>query len=110
MEGCVPTLASESSTPYEQTITLDAYHHQSISYADGFGRTRYSQVFSGTSSPYAVIRTVGTTYDTVGNPLSVVTSDGSGSAQATYSASFLVAVPKQWDSPDLYRGRKPCRW
>ncbi|HLG75756.1 MAG TPA: hypothetical protein VKX46_05040, partial [Ktedonobacteraceae bacterium] len=84
----VPTISSESSTPYEQTITLDAYHHQSISYADGFGRTRYTQVFSGTSSPYAVIRTVGTTYDTVGNTLSVVTSDSSGSAQATYSATY----------------------
>ncbi len=55
---------------------------------DGFGRTRYSQVESGTASPYTVVRTVGKTYDTVGNSLSVVTYDASGSAQATYSASY----------------------
>src|SRR5579883_966889 len=84
----VPTISSESSTAYEQTITLDAYHHQSISYADGFGRTRYTQVFSGTASPYTVVRTVGTTYDPVGNTLSVVTADASGTAQATYSATY----------------------
>lgn len=84
----VPTISSESSTAYEQTITLDAYNHQSISYADGFGRARYSQVFSGTASPYTVVRTVGKTYDTVGNTLSVVTYDASGTAQATYSATY----------------------
>ncbi|HLG76689.1 MAG TPA: RHS repeat-associated core domain-containing protein, partial [Ktedonobacteraceae bacterium] len=84
----VPTLASESSTAYEQTITLDAYQHQAITYTDGLGRTRYTQVFSGTASPYTVVRTVGTTYDPVGNTLSVVTSDSSGSAQATYSATY----------------------
>src|SRR5579875_1731853 len=53
-----------------------------------FSRPRSTQVFSGTSSPSTVIRTVGTTYDPVGNTLSVVTSDGSGTAQATYSATY----------------------
>ncbi len=35
-----------------------------------------------------MVRTVGTTYDRVGNTLSVVTADGSGTAQATYSATY----------------------
>jgi RHS repeat-associated protein len=84
----VPTLSSESSTAYEQTITLDAYHHQSISYADGFGRVHYSQVFSGTNNPYSVIRTVGTIYDTVGNILSTLTYDSTGTLQASSNATY----------------------
>ena len=84
----VPTIASESSNAYEQTITLDAYHHQSVTYTDGFGRTRYSQVFSGTASPYTVVRTVGTTYDTVGNQTAVQTYDSTGTFQAGYYAAY----------------------
>jgi YD repeat-containing protein len=84
----VPTIASESNTPYEQTITLDAYQHQTITYTDGLGRTRYTQVFSGTSSPYSVVRTVSTIYDMLGNTVSVTTSDSTGTAQATYSAVY----------------------
>jgi RHS repeat-associated protein len=84
----VPTISSESSTAYEQTITLGAYHHQSVTYTNGLGRTPYSQVFSGTSSPYSVVRTVGTTYDTVGNTMSVLTSDSTGTVQASYVAGY----------------------
>ncbi len=84
----VPTLSSENSTAYEQTITQDAYTHQSITYTDGFGRTRYSQVFSGTSSPYSVVRTVGMTYDPVGNTLAVQTDDSTGTVQASYTAAY----------------------
>jgi RHS repeat-associated protein len=84
----VPTLSSENGNTYEQTITLDAYNHQSISYTDGFGRTRYGQVFTGTASPYTVVRTVGTTYDAVGNKLAVTTFDSSGTTKATYSAAY----------------------
>jgi len=84
----VPTISSESSTAYEQTITLDAYNHQTVTYTDGLGRTRYTQVFSGTASPYSVVRTVGTTYDMLGNTVSVTTFDSTGTAQATYSAVY----------------------
>ncbi|HVB74905.1 MAG TPA: hypothetical protein VNE38_15240 [Ktedonobacteraceae bacterium] len=84
----VPTISGETGNTYEQAITLDGYNHQSITYTDGFGRTRYSQAFSGTSSPYSVIRTVGTVYDTVGNTLSVTTYDSTGTPQATYSAAY----------------------
>lgn len=84
----VPTLSSESSTAYEQTITLDAYKHQSISYTDGLGRTRYSQVESGTAIPYSVVRTIGTTYDMLGNTASVTTYDSTGTARASYDATY----------------------
>ncbi|GHO64329.1 hypothetical protein KSC_032210 [Ktedonobacter sp. SOSP1-52] len=84
----VATLSSENSTAYEQSIALDAYNHQSITYTDALGRSRYSQVFNGASSPYTVIRTVGKTYDTVGNTLSVQTYDSTGAVKANYSASY----------------------
>jgi len=61
----IPTLVGDTN-PYEQTITVDALGHQSITYTDAFGRTRYTQVFSGTRTPYSVVRTVGYTYDPLG--------------------------------------------
>ncbi len=84
----VPTISSESSTPYEQTITLDAYNHQSITYTDGFGRTRYTQIESGTASPYSVVRTVGYTYDMLNDPISATTYDSTGTAQASSNAVY----------------------
>jgi YD repeat-containing protein len=84
----VSTLSSESSNAYEQAITLDSYNHQSITYTDGLGRTRYAQTFSGTTGPYTVVRTVGTTYDVVGNTLSTLTYDGIGTLQASYTATY----------------------
>ena len=84
----VATLSSENNNAYEQTITLDAYNHQSVSYTDGLGRTRFSQVDSGTGNPYSVVRTVGKAYDVVGNTLAVTTYDSTGTAKASYSATY----------------------
>ncbi|MFL5626095.1 MAG: RHS repeat-associated core domain-containing protein [Ktedonobacteraceae bacterium] len=83
----VTGLSSESSNAYEQTVTLDAYNHQSISYTDALGRTRYTQAFSGTN-PYSVVRTVGTSYDVLGDATTVQTSDHTATVKATYSATF----------------------
>ena len=49
----VPGISSDSSTPFERTITLDAYNHQAIGFTDALGRTRYTQVYSGIGSPTA---------------------------------------------------------
>ncbi len=84
----VTGISSESGNPYEQTITLDAYNHQSISYSDALGRTRYSQVFSGTSSPYSVVRTVGYSYDVPGDLTQTQTYDSTGTVQASYNATY----------------------
>ncbi len=98
----VPTISSESSNAYEQTITLDAYGHQSITYTDGLGRTRYSQVYSGTASPYNVVRTVGATYDMLGDMVSVTTYDSSGTAQASSNAVYdALKEPLGFDDSDL---------
>ena len=69
-------------------MTLDAYSHQSITYTDGLGRTRYNQVFKGTASPYNVTRTVAYSYDTPGNTTQVQTYDSTGAVQASYNATF----------------------
>ncbi len=79
----LPSFTADSSTPFEQTITLDAYNHQQVEYTDVFGRDRYEQVFSGTGSPYTVVRTVQTNQDEVGNLTSTVTYDATSKAQAT---------------------------
>jgi len=84
----VPTLSGESNNPYEQTASFDAYNHQQITYTDALGRTRYTQYFSGTASPYSVIRTVGNTYDILGDTTQVQTDDHTGVPQATYTATF----------------------
>ena len=52
----IPSFNVDTSTPFEQTTTLDAYQHQQVSYTDAVGRDRYEQVFSGTASPYTVVR------------------------------------------------------
>nr|MBA2393449.1 RHS repeat-associated core domain-containing protein [Ktedonobacteraceae bacterium] len=83
----VTGLSSENSNAYEQTITLDAYNHQSISYSDALGRQRYTQIFSGTN-PYSVVRTVGTNYDGLGDTILVQTFDHTATVQATQSATF----------------------
>ncbi|MDQ2714976.1 MAG: RHS repeat protein, partial [Chloroflexota bacterium] len=83
----VTGLSAENSNAYEQTITLDAYNHQSISYRDALGRQRYSQIFSGTT-PYSVVRTVGASYDGLGDAILVQTLDHTATVQATQSATF----------------------
>jgi RHS repeat-associated protein len=84
----VPGISSDTSTPFERTVTLDAYNHQAIGFTDALGRTRYTQVYSGTSSPYSMIRTVGDTYDTMGNTTTVQTYDSTGTVKASYSATY----------------------
>jgi RHS repeat-associated protein len=84
----VPGTSLDSSTPFERTITLDAYNHQAIGFTDALGRTRYTQVYSGTGSPYSMIRTVGDTYDTLGNTTAVQTYDSTGTVKASYSATY----------------------
>jgi YD repeat-containing protein len=84
----LPSFTVDTSTPFEQTITLDAYNHQQMTYTDALGRTRYGQVFSGTGSPYTVVRTVQYNRDEVGNLLSTITFDASSKAQATRSSIY----------------------
>ncbi|MBV9615556.1 MAG: hypothetical protein JO031_08875, partial [Ktedonobacteraceae bacterium] len=84
----LPSFTVDSSTPFEQTITLDAYNHQAVSYTDALGRHRYEQVFSGTSSPYTVVRTVQYNQDEVGNVTSTVTFDAKSKAQAARSSVY----------------------
>ncbi|HZS77167.1 MAG TPA: hypothetical protein VFA41_11195 [Ktedonobacteraceae bacterium] len=84
----VPGFSSESSNAYGQTITLDAYNHQSISYTDALGRLRFSQVFSGTASPYSVVRTVEDSYDVLGDTTQAQTFDSSATLKAGYTATF----------------------
>lgn len=84
----VPGISSDSSTPFERTITLDAYNHQAIGFTDALGRTRYAQEYSGTGSPYSMVRTISTTYDTLGNTTMVQTYDSTGTVKASYSATY----------------------
>ncbi|GER88987.1 hypothetical protein KDW_31490 [Dictyobacter vulcani] len=87
----VPSFQYDTATPFQQTITLDAYNHQTIGFADALGRTRYTQAYSGTGTTgntYAVVRTVQTNYDTANNVTSVLTEDGAQKNQAYYSATY----------------------
>jgi RHS repeat-associated protein len=84
----LPSFTTDTSTPFEQTITLDAYNHQQVEYTDALGRDHYEQVFSGTGSPYTVIRTVQYNRDEVGNVTSTVTFDAKSKAQATRSSTY----------------------
>jgi RHS repeat-associated protein len=84
----VPGISSDSSTPFEHTIALDAYNHQVIDYSDALGRTAYTHLYQGTASPYSMIRTVGNTYDTLGDTTAVQTYDSTGTVQASYTATF----------------------
>jgi RHS repeat-associated protein len=84
----LPSFTADTSTPFEQTITLDAYNHQQVEYTDVLGRDRYEQVFSGTASPYTVVRTVQYNQDEVGNVTSTVTYDATSKAQATHSSIY----------------------
>ncbi len=84
----VTGLSSENNTAYEQTTTLDAYNHQSINYSDAFGRTRFDQLFSGTTSPYSVARTIEYSYDVPGNTTQTQTFDSNATLRASYSATF----------------------
>lgn len=97
----IPTLGGDTN-PYEQTITVDALNHQSITYTDAFGRTRYTQVFSGTNTPYSVVRTVGYTYDPLGDDIETVTYDHTGTAQAVYTATYDALKERTgYTDPDL---------
>ena len=101
-----------TTTPFEQTITLDAYHHQSIQYTDGIGQDRYEQVFSGTGSPYTVVRTVQYNQDEVGNVTSVVTYDNTSyglvRTNATYDGLKRRIGFNDWDLGDCNHGPLPA--
>ncbi len=83
----VSGISNDSSTPFERTSTYDSYNHQSIVYTDALGRTRYSQLYSGTNS-YSMVRTVGYTYDILGDMTSTTTYDANGNVKASYTATF----------------------
>ncbi len=97
-----------TNIPFEQTITLDAYGHQSVQYTDALGRDRYEQVFDGTSSPYSVVRTVQYNQDEVGNVTSVVTYDNTSyglvRTNATYDGLKRRIGFNDWDLGDCNRG------
>jgi RHS repeat-associated protein len=71
------------STCYLQTLTIDPLHHQSGSLVDAFGRTIYTQRFTGNqSSNYAVYATLQYTYDAAGRMWRIL---GPVAAQINYS-------------------------
>jgi len=84
----VTGISADSANLFEQTIALDGYNHQSITYTDALGRVRYTQVFSGEGSPYSMVRTVYQHSDYLGNSDIVQTYDSTGTIQANYIASF----------------------
>ncbi len=84
----LPGFTVDSSTPFEQTISLDAYNHQDVSYMDALGRVRYEQIFSGTGSPYTVVRTIQYNRDEADNLLSTVTFDANSKVQASSSTTY----------------------
>ena len=108
----VASFAVGTTTAFEQTITLDAYHHQSIQYTDGIGQDRYEQVFSGTGSPYTVVRTVQYNRDEVGNVTSVVTYDNTSyglvRTNAMYDGLKRRIGFNDWDQGDCNHGPLPA--
>lgn len=95
----VTGLSSENNNAYEQTTTLDAYNHQSISYSDALGRTRFDQLFSGTTSPTgATLPTYqqSFSYDNIDR----MTSGPSGSM--TYDSNHVHAAITANSFPDQY--------
>ncbi len=84
----IPSFNVDTTTAFEQAITLDAYNHQSVTYTDALGRDRYEQVFNGTGSPYTVVRTVQYNRDEVGNVTSTITFDANSTALATRRSTY----------------------
>ncbi|GCF10715.1 RHS repeat-associated core domain-containing protein [Dictyobacter arantiisoli] len=85
------SFSRDTTTPFERTITLDAYNHQQISYSDALGRHRYDQLFSGTGasgSPYSTVRTLQYNRDTVGNLYSTDTFDASSNIVAYQTTTY----------------------
>ncbi|WP_149403029.1 RHS repeat-associated core domain-containing protein, partial [Dictyobacter arantiisoli] len=85
------SFSRDTSTPFERTITQDAYNHQQISYSDALGRHRYDQLFSGTGasgSPYSTVRTLQYNRDTVGNLVSTDTFDASSNLLAYQTTTY----------------------
>ncbi|WP_126556624.1 RHS repeat-associated core domain-containing protein [Dictyobacter kobayashii] len=84
----LPSFTQSTTLPFERTTTLDAYNHQSVSYADGVGYQRYTQVFSGTGPSYAVVRTIRYDRDIVGNLYATLTYDATTTLQASQNATY----------------------
>lgn len=75
---------------YEQTLAMDANHHQTGTLADGFGRQIYAQRYSGSSAPYTLYSTELTKYDTSGRVVQQTHADGSQTTD-TYNADGTLA-------------------
>lgn len=100
-----PTISGDSNA-YEQTITLNMLaanqNRQSITYTDPLGRTIYTQVFSGLAAPYSVMRTVGYSYDVLGDVTQTLTYDHTGTVKATYTATYDALKRRTgFTDPDL---------
>ena len=98
----VASFTADTKTAFEQTIALDAYNHQSIAYADALGRDHYEQVFTGTGSPYTVVRTLKYNRDEVGNVTSVLTYDNT-STRLTQTTTTYDGLQRRtgYNDPDL---------
>ncbi|GER89989.1 hypothetical protein KDW_41510 [Dictyobacter vulcani] len=84
----LPSFTQNTTFPFERTTTLDAYNHQAVSYTDAIGRQRYNQVFTGTGSPYTVLRTMRYDRDVVGNLYATLTYDASTAQLASQQATY----------------------
>lgn len=60
---------------YAGTQVIDANHHQAVGLQDALGRTRYTETFTGTSSPYTLYATTGQAYDFQGNLVTITHPD-----------------------------------
>ena len=60
---------------YEQTITIDANHHQTDALTDALGRVDYNRTYTGTST-YTLYATTSTIYDAAGHAILVTGPTG----------------------------------
>ncbi|GER89983.1 hypothetical protein KDW_41450 [Dictyobacter vulcani] len=84
----LPSFTQNTTLPFERTTTLDAYHHQAVSYTDAIGRQRYTQVFKGNGAPYTVLRTIRYDRDVVGNLYATLTYDATSTLKASQNATY----------------------
>ncbi len=77
-------LTGPDGATYEATQMIDANLHQNVSLQDALGRTRYTETFTGTSSPYTLYATTAQSYDYQGNLVTITHPDGVHTTTISY--------------------------
>src|SRR5579885_840086 len=91
-------LTGPDGAVYSGTAVVDDNQNQTETFTDALGRTRYSETFTGTSSPYSLYATVSDAYDFQGNLLSITQPDGTHTTSFTYD---LAGRKTSETDPDL---------